>query len=115
MRKVLLITTTLLMVPISLIAQGAGKTSDTTTVTGCLHYTSRQYILTEKNGTQHQLVGSSRELKPHVGHEVEVTGMEGVQTHSTTVDGAASTVKHVPHLKVTSIKHVADTCGAGAQ
>jgi hypothetical protein len=75
--------------PTALEAQEAAKNSIETTIQGCLQYTRRQYVLTEISGTTHRLSGSSGMLKPHIGHEVEVSGTEGVHTTGTTQQGAA--------------------------
>jgi hypothetical protein len=94
-------------------AQEPAKNSAETTIQGCLRYTRRQYVLTETNGTAHQLSGSSRKLKPHIGHEVEVTGTEGVHTRGTTQQGAASSAHMTPIFRVSAVKHIADSCTAG--
>ena len=94
---------------ISLYAQDAGQMSSTKTITGCLSYSRQHYILTESNGTEHLLTGYANKLKPHVGHEIEVTGTEGTKTTSTTQQGAASTAHQAPDIKVSSIKHIAET------
>jgi ABC-type transport system involved in cytochrome c biogenesis ATPase subunit len=90
--------------------QTAGKTSGLTTIQGCLQYTNGHYRLTEDNGTTHQLQSEANKLTHHVGHEVELTGKETVRTVDTTIQGAASSVKEQPVFKVSSVKHVADTC-----
>jgi hypothetical protein len=95
-------------------AQDAGKGS-MTTIQGCLSYAKHHYVLTESNGTTHELSGYANKLKEHVGHEIEVTGTPGVRTEGTTMEGAASTAKHMPDFKVSSIKHIADTCKAAGQ
>jgi len=74
-------------------AQQGGKTASPTTVQGCLQYNHRHYVLTETNGTSHELHGKSSMLKPHIGHEVEVTGTEAVHN-----PGRCSLVcAHGPH------------------
>ena len=91
-------------------AQDAGKPSGPSTIQGCLQYTNGHYRLTEGNGTTHQLQSQANKLTKHVGHEVAITGKPAVRTVGTTVQGAASSVKEEPVLKVTSVRHVADTC-----
>ena len=112
MSKGWMLTLVLLILAASLHAQDASKTA---TIQGCLQYTKHHYMLTDSSGTQHLLTGYANKLKAHVGHEIEVTGAEGVHTTSTTVDGAASTAHQAPDFKVSSIKHVADTCKASGQ
>ncbi len=103
------------MFAVCLQAQGAGQTSGTTTIKGCLQYTSHHYYLTDSSGTKHMLTGYANKLKAHVGHEIEVTGTEGVHTTGTTQEGAASTAHQAPDFKVASVKHIADTCTSGGQ
>jgi hypothetical protein len=110
MSKGWMLTLVLLVLAASLQAQDASKT---TTIQGCLQYTKHHYMLTDSTGAQHLLTGYANKLKAHVGHQIEVSGTEGVHTTSTTVDGASSTVHQAPDFKVSGIKHVADTCKAG--
>jgi hypothetical protein len=95
-------------------AQDAGqsndKTSGLTTIQGCLQYTKGHYRLTEDNGTTHQLQSQANKLVKHVGHEVELTGKSAIRSVGTTVQGSASTVHQEDVFKVSSVKHVADTC-----
>jgi hypothetical protein len=95
-------------------AQQGSKTASPTTVQGCLQYNHRHYVLTDSSGTSHELYGKSSMLKPHVGHEVEVTGTEDVHTTGTTQEGAASSAHMAPILRVTSVKHLADSCSTAA-
>jgi hypothetical protein len=113
-RKTLMLTLVVVSFAVCAFAQNAGKI-DMTTIQGCLQYTKRHYVLTDSSGKEHQLSGYANKLKAHVGHEVEVTGTEGTQSHSTTVQGAASSTHEVPVFKVSSLKHVADACTAPAK
>jgi hypothetical protein len=94
------------------LAQDAGKTTGTTTIQGCLQYTKHHYMLTDSSGKEHQLSGYANKLKAHVGHEIEVTGTEGTHSESSTMDGMASSTHQVPVFKVSSMKHIAETCKA---
>ncbi len=105
MRQTLMLTLAVLFA-ISLQAQDSG----TKTIQGCLQYTRHHYELTDSSGTEHQLSGYANKLKAHVGHEVAITGMEGVKTSDTTQEGMASSAHQTPVFKVQSIKHIADTC-----
>lgn len=105
MRKVLTLAL-LVLGAICMQAQDSGSK----TIQGCLQYTKHHYFLTDSSGTQHQLSGYANKLKDHVGHEVEITGTEGVHTTGTTTDGMASSAHQAPVLKVESIKHIAETC-----
>ncbi len=115
MRATLVMAMLVSLFAVCLQAQQADNKSNMKTVQGCLKYNHRHYVLTESNGTEHQLAGSRGTLKPHVGHEVEVTGTEGVHTTGTTQEGAASSAHMAPTLQVSSIKHIADTCTAAGK
>jgi len=113
MRKTLTLTLLLLLSAACLLAQdNMGKSAGPMTIQGCLSNSKGQYWLTEGNGTVHQLSSHANVLKDHVGHEVAITGMEGVKTTGTTIQGGASSAKQIPVFKVQSVKHVADTCPA---
>ena len=114
MRMMLSISVLAMLFTTCLQAQESGKSSDATTLQGCLQYNHRHYVLTDSSGTAHQLAGSLSKLKPHVGHEVEVTGSEAVHTRSTTQEGAASSAHMTPVFTVTAVKHIADSCTAAS-
>ena len=95
--------------------QAQDAANSNTTIQGCLQYNHRHYVLMDTAGKSHQLSGSLSKLKPHIGHEVELTGTEAVHTTGTTQDGAASSAHMTPVFQVSSIKHIADTCTAGSQ
>lgn len=110
MSKILMLTLVVISFALCSLAQDAGMT----TVQGCLQYTKHHYVLTDSSGKEHQLSGYANKLKAEVGHEVAVTGTEGVHSESSTMEGGASSPHQVPVLKVSRVKHVADTCaGAG--
>lgn len=123
MRKSLMFTLALLLSVAWLQAQQASpssdnmsqmsdKTSNTTTVQGCLKVSGGRYSITDSSGVTHQLTGYANKLKDHVGHQVEITGTPTTRTASTTETGTASSAKQVPVIRVQSIKHIADTCSA---
>ncbi len=91
----------------------SGSTSNSTTVQGCLQNAAGRYSLKADDGTIYRLTGAANKLKDHVGHEVAITGTPTTRTKATTEQGAASTAHQVPVIKVTDIKHIADTCSAG--
>ena len=86
-----------------------GKSSPTT-ITGCLSNHNGQYWLTDSTGKVYQLSSNAQKLKDHIGHQVEITGMPGIKTVDTTVQGSESTAKEIPVFKVKSVSHVADAC-----
>lgn len=112
MRKILMLTGVVLILAACLLAQDAGQSSGMKTIKGCLQYSKHHYVLTDSSGAQHQLSGYANKLKPHVGHEVEITGTPGVHTEAPTSD-AGSSPRQIDDIKVSSIKHIADTCTAG--
>ena len=113
--KFLMLTLVVISFAVCSLAQDAGKTAGMTTIQGCLQYTKHHYVLTDSSGKEHQLSGYANKLKAHVGHEVEVTGTEGMHSESSTVEGTASSTHQVPVFKVSSLKHVADTCSAAGK
>jgi hypothetical protein len=106
-RKVLMITLVLMVSAVWLQAQDAP-----TTIQGCLQFKGH-YFLTDSSGTVYQLSGAAQKLQAHVGHTIEVTGKPGTRTVGTTIQGGASSAKEQQVFKVSSVKHVADTCKAG--
>lgn len=115
MRKTLILTLAVMVFAICLQAQDSGKNSNTTTITGCLSYAQQHYVLTDSSGTAHRLSGHANRLKPHVGHEVEITGKEGTHTVGLTEQGVASSAAEIPVFVVSTVKHVADTCSSGTK
>lgn len=84
-------------------------------VTGCLSGPNSEGAYTITNGryTNGLEVGGNDDLKSHVGHKVTLTG-----TWASAADigeketGTADKEKNEKHLKVSTIKHVADSCSA---
>lgn len=110
MRKTLMLTLVLMVSAVWLQAQDAGKTSDLTTIEGCLHHSAGQYTLIDDTNTIHHLVGGAKLLTHHIGHEVEITGKPGWRTLDTTPQGGASGAVTQATIEVKSVKHIADTC-----
>lgn len=119
MRKVTLFALAFLVSAVWLQAQTTGKaekkTSDMTTIQGCLSFSNGHYRLTESSGKMWQLSNEVNQLRHHVGHEIELTGMPGIRTVDKTMQGAASNVKEEKVFKIKSIKHLADTCNMPAK
>jgi len=101
--------------PSSNAGQTSGKTSNLTTLTGCLQISDGHYILTEDNGTPNQLSGAASKLGHQTGHRIEVTGKPGIKTIDSTSVGAGSSVIEQVVFEVKSVKQVADTCKSPAQ
>ncbi len=84
-------------------------------VTGCLAGPNDEGVYTLTNGryTKGLEVGGNDELKSHVGHKVMLTGTWGSAADiGEKASGTAENEKTEKHLKVSSIKHVADSCSA---
>jgi hypothetical protein len=81
-----------------------------TVLAGCLQYDDRQYWLMEADGTKHRLVGSSKQLKGHVDHQVELTGKPSSRSIDNTPPGGASNVITQYVFEVKSLRHIALTC-----
>jgi Protein of unknown function (DUF5818) len=96
--------------PASDSAQTSGKASGLPTLTGCLREARGVYTLTEDDGTTHELSGGARNLRSHVGQEVEITGKPGTKTVDNTPPGGASSVVELAVFQVKSVKQVADQC-----
>jgi len=112
MRRILLVLMMLLSATWLLAQDNMGKSSGAsgTTIEGCVSTSSDHYYLTDSSGKKYFLSGEANKLKNHVGHDVKITGVMGVKTTDTTQQGAESTAKEMPVLKVKSIQHVADSC-----
>jgi hypothetical protein len=109
-RKTLLLTLVFLTSAVWLQAQDAGKTSSPTSIEGCLKFSDSHYRLTDSTGTVYQLSNEANRLTHYVGQQIKVTGMMGVRTVDTTIQGAASSAKEQSVFKVKTVTHVADTC-----
>ena len=96
-------------------AKGSGKDWDLVTLDGCLGTVTGHYMLTEDNGTSHELAGAARKLKSAVGHKIQVVGRPGVRTVSTTAAGIASSAVEFPVFEVKTLQNVGDTCDAPAK
>ena len=90
-------------------APSTNKPSGLTTLEGCLQYDNGQYSRIDAK-TSHRLSGYSKQLKHHIGHEVELTGKPSSRTVDNTPAGGASSVTQQYVFEVKSVKHQADTC-----
>jgi len=130
MRKLMLCFSVLLFFAVYGVAQGSTSSSGTNTtkskkaassktaggehqVTGCLAGPNDEGVYTITNGrhTKGLKVGGNDDLKSHVGHKVMLTG-----TWASAADigekpsGSAQNEKNEKYLKVSTIKHVAESC-----
>jgi len=83
------------------------------TVTGCLAAgdSANEYSIKDASGKTFALKSSRVNLKPHVGHQVSVTGTtmkedESKEKH----EGAAAKAEEREHLQVTDLKMVSTSC-----
>jgi hypothetical protein len=113
-RKILLLTLVVLISAAWLQAQDSGqmssKGSSPTSIEGCLKFADGHYRLTDSTGTVYQLSNEANKLTHYVGQQIKVTGMMGVRSVDTTVQGTESTAKEQSVFKVKTVTHVADTC-----
>jgi hypothetical protein len=97
--------------------QNAAGSAGQKTVTGCLSGSNGSYTLTDKHGMTYQLTGDTAKLSDHVGHEVKITGNSnsaGSAASGGAATGASGGAGAEKTLEVSSVKHVAKTCQAGA-
>lgn len=99
----------------------AGKDSGGATITGCLSGPNSEGVYTLKTGKREVEVGGLDDLSKHVGNEVKLHGSWARSGSAIGEKEAAGTgekaegkeEKGERHFKVTSIDHIADTCGGG--
>jgi len=88
------------------------KSESAGTYTGCLAASddAGEFKLTHVNGgsEEYELLGG-KDLKGHVGHKVEIEGSLVSADEATKAEKGESEDGH-PHLRVTSMKHIAATC-----
>lgn len=96
--------------PVSAASDKDHQSETVTTMQGCLHIDSSQYILTEANGTSHLLSGAAKQLGRLVRREVEVGGKPGIRTSDTTSAGGASSVAEYVVFEVKTVKELASQC-----
>ena len=79
------------------------------TVTGCLAQGTgtNQYMLRETTGKTYELSSSTVDLKPHIGHEVTVTG---TGTTSSSQQSSTAGAKGTESLQVSDLKMVSPSC-----
>jgi hypothetical protein len=80
------------------------------TLQGCLQYENGVYSLLGDDGVKYRLAGSGKLLKPHVSHEVELTGKPSSRSQESTLVGGASSVVQYYVFEVKSVRHVSLNC-----
>lgn len=119
MKQLSLVVLLLGLFSLTLFAQEMGDKADSKvkTVTGCLQQgmESGGYTLTAADGKIWELTGKTTGLDKHVGHKVEVTGqaMKGTTEEEKKMkesEGQEAGGKEQGDLKVSSVKHVSETC-----
>src|ERR1700680_1019170 len=85
----------------------AGSNTDPATVKGCLSGSEGNYTIAE-DGTRQifKVTSSSVDLKPHVGHDVKLTGHKA--------SGAVSSSAADNSFAVTELSMIAEHCAAAA-
>ena len=85
-------------------APAPGASADPASVKGCLSGTDGNYILAEDGTTQTFKISSSTvDLKPHVGHDIAVTGAKTTATSSGVTDNSVA---------VTAVNMISDHCAS---
>jgi hypothetical protein len=84
-------------------------------VQGCLQGLDGNYTLTADDGTIYQLTGNTAELKEHVGHEVQITGMTSVSGAESSARASSAGATPPASLAVKSVKHISKTCKSAAK
>lgn len=108
MKKIFL----LIAVPALLIALGVAQTpaastnTDQTTIKGCLGGSDGNYTVVEDNtGHIFKITTGSVDLKPHLNHDISLTGHKASGASSTPADNS---------LAVTEVKMISEHCAAAA-
>lgn len=127
MKKILLLSSILLLSAVWAVAQYDSQSSGSqssssdmskTTIQGCLSGSAGNYTLTDQSGTAYQLTGDTAKLSKHVGHEIQITGSSSTSSASnnpSNPSGAMSgSAEAQPTFNVTSFKHVSSKCSTGA-
>lgn len=101
-----------------LLAQEKTTTPNTnaasTTVSGCLEFSSHEYRLVDSAGQSTQLQYQANRLIHYVGQQVEITGKPGIKTIGTTVDGLASSADEIPVFDVSTVTSAGGACAANS-
>jgi hypothetical protein len=102
----------LIVAPVLLVTLGVAQTpppsstTDQPGVKGCLAGTDGNYTVAEDGTTQiYKVTSSTVDLKPHVGHDIEVTGQKTNATSSGPADNS---------VVVTAVNMISDHCATPA-
>jgi len=108
MKKAFLLFVVLIVVPALLVALGFAQTpaasinTDQTTIKGCLGGSDGNYTVVEDNtGHIFKITTSSVDLKPHLNHDIALTGHKASGASSTPPDSS---------LAVTELKMISEHC-----
>jgi LPXTG-motif cell wall-anchored protein len=98
----------LIVAPVLLVTLGFGQTpapssnTDQASIKGCLSGSDGNYTVAEDGTTQtYKIASSAVDLKPHVGHDIEVTGQKTTATSSGPSDNS---------IAVTGVNMISDHC-----
>jgi ABC-type sugar transport system substrate-binding protein len=98
------------------IAFGAVAHAKSAKYTGCLAKgdEANEFKLTNVDGgsDEYELVGGGKDMKNHVGHKIEVTGVKMSSKSAEKAEHAEkgeSESSH-KHLRVKAMRHIAETC-----
>lgn len=120
MRKIILLSSILLLSAVWMVAQSDNDSSESgtntgnpnssrETVVGCLEGAIGNYTLTNASGFSYQLIGNTEPLKAHVGETMQVTGELTPIVHA---PGAMSEgTRTQPTLSVIEFQRISQVCG----
>jgi hypothetical protein len=120
MRRIILLSSILLLSAVWMVAQSENDSSESgtstdyplssrATVVGCLDGAIGNYTLTNAAGATYQLTGNTEPLKAHVGETMRVTGILTPVVHT---PGAMSEgTRTEPTLSVIGFQRVSQVCG----
>lgn len=97
-------------------AAAGGTAAKESQLTGCVakDATGSGFVLTNARHKKGVEIKSSEDLSAHVGHEVRLMGSWEKPTTDTAAGGAGPKGHQMRTFDVTSVKHISDTCSAGA-
>jgi len=91
--------------------KSAAGDKSTVTVTVCLAQgdQTNEYSIRDANGKTYGLMSSSVNLKPHLGHQVSITGTP-MKEKGTSTESKTGKSEESEHLRVTDLKMISSSC-----
>ena len=118
MRRIILLSSILLLSAAWAVAQYSSSSDNETSTTskemavdGCLDGAIGSYTLTDFSGASYRLTGSTEQLKSHVGETVQVTGKFTPVVHVPAAMSEGTETR--PTLSVISLRQLSAVCVRG--